>query len=164
MFKCNASRLKFLLVIFLLSTKSIFGCSRWLVSWFTVSVAFQLSDHSIGAEIYPLQAGNFSSISILKFRNLFIISLDVERVVSFVPACIMTWPGFFGVTKWYGDSNHQTSHQKNFQHLDHLQKASKAPLVMESLTINTVHFGNCLFAAVIFFLAVLLWTLFLNWY
>ena len=52
-FKCKPFRLKCLLVIFLLSTMSIFNCSRWLVNWFTVSVAFPLSDRSVGIEISP---------------------------------------------------------------------------------------------------------------
>ena len=73
-------------MIFLLSTMSIFNCSRWLVNWFTVYVTFPLSEHSVGVEINTLQSGNFYCISDLKFRSLFNISLDVEWYVSFVPA------------------------------------------------------------------------------
>ena len=83
-FKCKPFRLKCLLMIFLLSTMSIFNCSRWLVNWFTVSVAFPLSERSVGVEINTLQSGNFSCISDLKFRSLFNISLDVEWYASFV--------------------------------------------------------------------------------
>ena len=35
-------RLKCVLMIFLLSTISIFNCSRWLVNWFIVSVVFPM--------------------------------------------------------------------------------------------------------------------------
>ena len=52
-FRCKSFRLKCLLVIFLLSTTS-FNCSKWLANWFTVSVAFSLSDRSVGVEIYTL--------------------------------------------------------------------------------------------------------------
>ena len=76
----------FLLMIFLLSTMSIFNCNRWLVKSFTVSVAFPLSKSSVGFEISTLQSGNFSCISDLKSRSLFNTSLDVEWYASFVPA------------------------------------------------------------------------------
>ena len=70
-FKCKPFALKCLLMIFILSTMSIFDCSRYLISWFTVSVGG-------GVEINTLQSGNFSCISDLKFRSLFNISLNVE--------------------------------------------------------------------------------------
>ena len=107
-FKCKPFRLKCLLMIFLLSTMSIFNCSRWLVIWFTISVAFPLSKRSVGVKINTLLSGNFSDISDLKCRSLFNISLDVECYTSFVPAWTM-W-----VMEWYGDSNHQPLHQENF--------------------------------------------------
>ena len=40
---------------FLLSAMSIFNFSRWLVNWFTVSVASPLSERSVGDEINTLQ-------------------------------------------------------------------------------------------------------------
>ena len=85
-FKCKPFRLKCLLMIFLLSAMSILNCSRWFVNWFTASVAFPLSERSVGAEINTLQSGNFSCISDFKFRSFFNISLDVEWYASFVPA------------------------------------------------------------------------------
>ena len=105
---------KCLLMIFLLSTMSIFNCSRWLVNWSTVNVAFPLSGRNVGVKINTLQSGNFSCMSDLKFRNLFNIPLEVEWYASFIPAWTMIWLRFFGVTEWYGDSNHQPSHQENF--------------------------------------------------
>ena len=82
-FKYKPVRLKCLLMIFLLSTMSIFNCSRWLINWFTVSVAFSLSERNVGVEINTLQSGNFSCINDLKFRSLFNISLDGEWYASF---------------------------------------------------------------------------------
>ena len=79
-FKCKPFRHKSLS-----KTVSIFNSSRCLVNLFTVSVAFPLSERSVGVEIYTLQLGNFSCISNLKLRGLFNISLDVEWYVSFVP-------------------------------------------------------------------------------
>ena len=114
LFKCKPFWHKCLLMIFLLSTISIFNCSRWLVNWFTVSVVFPLSERRVGVEMNTLQSGNFFCISDLKFRSLFNISLDVELYASFVPAWTMMWLGFSGVTEWYGDSNHHPSHEENF--------------------------------------------------
>ena len=93
-FKCKPLRLKCLLMIFLLSTISIFNCSRLLVDWFTVSVAFPLSEHSVVVEINTLQ-GNLSCISHLKFTSLFYISLDVKWYAPLVPGWTMMWLGFF---------------------------------------------------------------------
>ena len=76
--ECKTFRIKCLLMIFLLSTMSIFNCNRWLVNSFTVSVAFPLSKSSVGFEISTLQSVNFSCISDLKSRSLFNTSLDVE--------------------------------------------------------------------------------------
>ena len=93
-FKCKPFRHKCLLMIFLLSTISIFNCSRLLVDWFTVSVAFPLSEHSVVVEINTLQ-GNLSCISHLKFTSLFYISLDVKWYAPLVPGWTMMWLGFF---------------------------------------------------------------------
>ena len=83
-FRCEPFRLKFLLMIFLLSALSIFHCSRGLVNSFKVRDAFPLFEHSVGVKIYTLQSGNFSCISDLKFRSLFNIFLDVEWYAPFI--------------------------------------------------------------------------------
>ena len=93
-FKCKQFRLKCLLMMLLLSTMSIFNCSRWLVNWFTISVAVPLSERSVGVEINTLQSGIFSCISDLKFRSFFKISLNVEWYAAFVPAWTMMWLDF----------------------------------------------------------------------
>ena len=46
-FKYKPFRLKFLLVILLLLIMPILNCSRWLVNWLAVRVAFPLSDKDI---------------------------------------------------------------------------------------------------------------------
>ena len=94
LFKCKPFWHKCLLMIFLLSTISIFNCSRLLVHWFTLRVAFPLSEHSVVVEINTLQ-GNLSCISHLKFTSLFYISLDVKWYAPLVPGWTMMWLGFF---------------------------------------------------------------------
>ena len=166
LFKCKPFRLKCLLMIFLLSTMSIFNCSRWLVNWFTVSVAFPLSERSVGVEINTLQSGNFSCISDLKFRSLFNISLDVEWYASFVPAWTMMWLGFFwsnGMIWWFKSSTVAPGKflTLTFRPPPH-NPSSKTPLMIESPTINILFFGHFPFSVVIFSLAALLWRLFLE--
>ena len=165
-FKCKPFRLKCLLMIFLLSTMSIFNCSRWLVNWFTVSVAFPLSERSVGVEINTLQSGNFSCISDLKFRSLFNISQDVEWCASFVSAWTMMWLGLFWSNRmiwWFKSSAVAPEKFLNltFWPPPH-NSSSTTPLMIESPTINFVFFGHCPFSVGIFSLAALLWTLFLD--
>ena len=166
-FRCKPFWLKCLLMIFLLSTMSKFNCSRWLVNWFTVSVAFPLSERSVGVEINTLQSGNLSCISDLKFRSLFNISLDVEWYASCVPAWTMMWLGFFwsnGMIWWFKSSTVAPGKflTLTFQPPPH-NTSSKIPLMIESPTINVAFFGLCPFSVVIFSLeAALLCTLFLD--
>ena len=129
-FKCKPIRFKCLLMIFLLSTMSIFNCGRWLVNWFTVSVAFRLSECSVDFEINILQSGNFSCICDLKFRSLFNVSLDVEKTLTLT----------------FRPPPHDPS--------------SKTPLAVHSPTTDVVFFDHCHFSVVIFSLAVLLWSFF----
>ena len=153
-------------MIFLLSTLSIFHCNRWLVDWFTVSVAFPLSQRSVGVEINTLQSVNFSCKSNLKFRSLFNTSLDFEWYVSIAPAWIMIWPDFFrsnGMIWWFKLSTVAPGKflTLTLQPPPH-NPSSKTPLMIGSPTINIVFFGHCPFSGVIFPLALLLWKLFLN--
>ena len=145
---------------------SIFNCTRWLVNWFTVSVAFLLSERSVVVEINTLQSGSFSCISYLKFRSLFNIPLYVEWYSSFVPAWTITWLGFFWSNEmiWWFKSSIVAPEKfpiLTFWPPPH-NPSSKTPLMIESPTINVVFFGHCPFSVVIFSLAALLWTLFLD--
>ena len=152
--------------ISIISIMSMFNCSRWLVNWFTISVAFPLSERSVGLEIITLQSGNFSCVSNLELRRLFNISLDVEWYASFVPAWTMMWLGFFwsnGMIWWFKSSTVAPGKflTLTFWPAPH-NPSCKTPLIIESLTINVVFFGHCPFSVVIFSLAALLWTLFLD--
>ena len=83
------------LVIFVLSTTSVFNWRRWFVSWLTVNPAFPSSDLTVHAEIFTLQSGTWSVTIFFEFSNWFKISLDVNLLSSFVPAWIIKWLGFF---------------------------------------------------------------------
>ena len=85
------------LVIFVLSTVSIFNGRRWFVSWLTVNPALTSSDLTVGVEIIALQSGTCSlkNSVIIKLSNWSKISLEANLLASFVPAWIIKWLGFF---------------------------------------------------------------------
>ena len=66
-------------------------CSR---RFLTVSAALPLSDLIVGAENVSSVSAKVSLIKVLSFRSLSKVSLDVERVASFVPMWTMICFGF----------------------------------------------------------------------
>ena len=97
---------------------------------------------------------NFSSMKILKFRSLFNIFLDVERRVSFAPACTMIWLGFFWSNRMISWFKSLTVATGKFLNLTlrpppH-NPSSKTSLMMEWPTTNVVFIDHCLFSVVFF--------------
>ena len=89
LFKWRPLRPKCLLVIFLLSSISMCKSNKWLSRFLTVSVALRLPDLIVGLENITSVLGKVSLIRVFCFRSLSKISLDVERVASFVPMWTM---------------------------------------------------------------------------
>ena len=95
LFKWRPLRPKCLLVMFLLSSISMFKSIKWSQRFFTDSAALPLSDLKIGVENVTSVLGKVSLIRVISFRSFFKISLHVERVASFVPMWTMMCFGFF---------------------------------------------------------------------
>ena len=72
----------------------MFKSNKWSHRFLTVSVALPLSDLIDGVENVTFVSGKVSLIRAFSFRSLFKISLDVERVTSFVPMWTMMCFGF----------------------------------------------------------------------
>ena len=70
------------LAMLLLSSISIFKCTKWSHRFLTISAA---SDLIAGDENVTFDSGKVSLIRVFSFRSLSKISLDAERVASFVP-------------------------------------------------------------------------------
>ena len=83
LFKWRPLRLRCLLVMFLLSSISMFKSNMWSHRFLTVSAALPLSDLTVGVENVTSVSGKVSLIRVFSFRSLSKISLDVERVSSF---------------------------------------------------------------------------------
>ena len=145
---------------------SIFNCRKWLFNWFTVSAAIPESERSVGAKINTLQSDNFNCIGDLNFRSFFNISLEVKWYAPFVPAWTMMWLSFFwinGVIWWFKSSTVAPGKFITLTFRPHPHHpSSKTPLMIESPTINVVFSDHCPFSVVIFPLAALLWTSFLD--
>ena len=166
-FKCKPFRLKYLQMIFLLSTMSIVA-DGWsvVVDGLLIDLPWALPFHYLNAALFTLQSGNFSCISDLKFRSFFDISLDVEWYASFVPAWTIMWLSFSwcsGMIWWFESSTVAPGKFLTliFRSPPH-NPSSKTPMMIESATINVVFFGHCPFTVIMFSLAVLLCRLFLD--
>ena len=72
----------------------MFKSNKWSHRFLTVRVALPLSDLIDGVENVTFVSGKVSLIRAFSFRNLSKISLDVERVTSFVPMWTMMCFGF----------------------------------------------------------------------
>ena len=95
LFKWRLLRPECLLVMFLLSRIFILKSNKWSHRFLTVSAALPLSDLIVGVENVTSISGKVSLIRVFSFRSLSKISLDVERVASFVPMWTMMCFGFF---------------------------------------------------------------------
>ena len=69
-FKCSPLIPVCRLVIFVLSTISVFNWRRWFVSWLTVKSAFPSSDLTVGVEIATLQSGTCSLTNFFQIQQL----------------------------------------------------------------------------------------------
>ena len=81
--------------MFLLSSISMFKSNKWPHRFLTVSAALPLSDLIVGVENVTSVSGKVSLIRVFSFRSLSKISLDVERVASFVPMWTMMCSSFY---------------------------------------------------------------------
>ena len=68
---------------------------KWLHGFLTISAALPLSDLIIGIENVTSVSGKVSLIRVFRSRSLSNVSLDVERVASFVPMWTMKCSSFY---------------------------------------------------------------------
>ena len=78
--------------MFILPSISMF---KWLHRFLTISAALPLSDLIIGIENVTSVSGKVSLIRVFRSRSLSNVSLDVERVASFVPMWTMKCSSFY---------------------------------------------------------------------
>ena len=94
LFKWKLLRTKCLLVMFLFSSISTFEPNKWSHRFLTVSADLPLFHLRVGVENVTSVSSKVSWIRVLSFRSLSKISLDVERMASFVLMWAMVCFGF----------------------------------------------------------------------
>ena len=73
----------------------MFKSNKWSHRFLTVSAALPLSDLTAGTK-NVISVPDKVSLGVFSFRSLSKISLDVERVTSFVPMWTMMYFSFLG--------------------------------------------------------------------
>ena len=91
----------------------MFKSNKCSLRFLTVSAALPLSDLIVGAENVTFVSAKVFLIKVVSFRSLSKISLDVERVASFVPMWTMTCFGFFtkDIMHMITEINHSSSEE-----------------------------------------------------
>ena len=92
LFKWRPLRPKCLLVMFLLSSISMFKSNKWPHRFLTVSAALPLSDLIVGVENVTSVSGKVSLIRVFSFRSVSKISLDIVMLNG--------WQHFFLRGQW----------------------------------------------------------------